>query len=114
MSAQGRCLVFKWWASAKRPLGFGVALLVLLLYFWKESKGFRCSCGPVGSCMLMAWLVCDFEIKASLILVRAGLKAVSSVREGRQQKERRGGGNNVFLLLIKGENKSWRDRDAYR
>lgn len=51
--------------------------VVLLLYFWKESKGFRCSCRPVGSCMLMAWLVCDFEIKASLILVRAGLKAVS-------------------------------------
>lgn len=46
----------------------------------------------------MAWLVCDFEIKASLILVRAGLKAVSSVGEGRQQKDR--GGNN-FLLLIK-------------
>lgn len=27
--------------------------------------------------MLMACLVCDFEIKASLILVSAGLKAVS-------------------------------------
>lgn len=39
----------------------------------------------------MAWLVFDFEIKASLILVRAGLKAVSSVREGRQQKDRGGG-----------------------
>lgn len=98
---QSRYLVFKWWTNAEWPLGFGVALLVLLLYFWKESKGFRCSCGPVGSCMLMAWLVCDFEIKASLILVRAGLKAVSSVGEGRQQKDRGGQKNNFFLLLIK-------------
>lgn len=52
----------------------------------------------------MAWLVCDFEIKASLILVRAGLKAVSSVGEGRQQKDGGVGGagdNNFFLLLIK-------------
>lgn len=49
----------------------------------------------------MAWLVCDFEIKASLILVRAGLKAVSSVGEGRQQKDRGGQKNNFFLLLIK-------------
>lgn len=50
--------------------------------------------------MLMAWLVCDFEIKASLILVRAGLKAVSSVGEGRQQRERRKI-TNFFSLLIK-------------
>lgn len=103
VSAWSWYLVFKWWANAKRPLGFGVALLVLLLYFWRESKGFRCSCRPVGSCMLMAWLVCDFEIKASLILVRAGLKAVSSVVEGRQQKERRK--KKHLLVANKGENK---------
>lgn len=63
--------------QCKATAWFGVVLLALLLYFWKESKGFKCSCRPVGSCMLMAWLVCDFEIKESLILVSAGLKAVS-------------------------------------
>lgn len=50
----------------------------------------------------MAWLVCDFEIKASLILVRAGLKAVSSVGEGRQQKDRGGG---QLLAVNKGKDK---------
>lgn len=56
--------------------------------------------------MLMAWLVCDFEIKASLILVRAGLKAVSSVGEGRQQKERRKKNDKLLLAANKGGNKS--------
>lgn len=59
--------------------------------------------------MLMAWLVCDFEIKASLILVRAGLKAVSSVRVGRQRIARGGGegvgvvGEKKTLLTLKGK-----------
>lgn len=46
--------------------------------FGRKLKALSAAAGwPVGSCMLMACLVCDFEIKASLILVSAGLKAVS-------------------------------------
>lgn len=37
--------------------------------------------------MLMACLVCDFEIKASLILVSAGLKAVSLRNAVGEEKE---------------------------
>jgi len=58
---------------------FGVVplALFLLLYFWKEYKGLKCSC------RLACWqlyangfeIKCDFEIKASLLLVSAGLLA---------------------------------------